>query len=1638
MRDLNRVLNGSTRSPSLRALTLCNISVAALAVCLNLFVSSATYGQLPARVRLPISEFDLPGQEPADDLQRLHSDRRVVRQLDELSLAASRGESAEVRDFIEILRGADPLLMVQRPGSTFAVSVCLAPNGTVAPLMWFIQEPSMSFIPLHRDLVLRIQSFTVEMQGALRQDNAVAEVKLHQILTNNSHSDLIAFLQGYAGTVASLQAHLLLATIHADRGHNLAAEYWLAPLLTNERDPNLRSAAEKLQSKLAFMRQKAKPNSSAAVIDDATTPQGEPKPAVEPPVDDKSPIAVNAQKADATAIGIFSADSPDEGLRATESQADVATEKNVADKESDSGKAAKDRTHSTPIKTPTARYVHWMNSLPLPANVRKRSRELVRESPQLGIVPWSAWQPEIDDRHVYVRTPHLISAYDRHTGKHIWTRTILTEKPYYEAPVDDIPLMPVLMSPNNANKDLNSSEIQLAHRNEIVGRMTSDSERLFAVCQTGEPMAVSPEDRNFRIRQILGRSKNLGLGLWELIAVDKSTGRRMWTQGGQPVEEKLGNELAMFWFAGPPAVSGDDLFQVVEKDATVQFCCLRAATGQLLWKLPLVYPDLDISQDDSRQVLAAQIHVEAGIAFITTTNGWVCCVDTLTRSVLWARRLLNRTDASPLVRSFRTATYLQSSMTPFGQAWRSRPPILASNKLIVTNTGSTSLIFLDPRNGQSLAPVVEPGDSLNPLAMVLRLPRESANSLETLVLYADKDLLVTASAATLRAVSLPDLEPIWTLNARNRAVCPVGPAVRSGYEIFVAMTDGAIDVVNLKNGRLTGSLQHLRPPFSSGGLYPCGNDMISYGPDHLALLSNVPADHTDDPDRLQKAIFLVEIGKLDDARVTLSKVESHALNKDAIRRLRFRIALGTLASKMATQVSDLEEIASLATTPPEIAISQVLRLDFLMKSSPESAGPALIAALETDVAVQKIDIPDVDSIQKLLNRSTTEDPLAISTMKSGAGTRHLPFRAWLLQQLGSTMTNAGDERRKELILSLAGLSDEIVLEIHSRPLAWEYLRRAEAHLAGGTFKEATFQLLMAAADFREDSSSGTEAVQSPFAAQLLSAFDKALEVTEANSEQNTTRLMMLRQLLQVVRFESMNRVISVAVSPPTDLRKDVAERWSSENESPMRMLPVSTVGQAAFRTPTTVPVDTLTDGDLFLRAFHWSLRGSPGTLMCQPIGDSDQSAWELKFSGSETANFQTEDEVCRFGSVLVYQNMTGLSGFSITDHRWLWTRRMPGGTSRRIAAMMNEPFRDFNSTTNIQTMAGFGRRIIGGSPRWICLKTENGMEVIDAFTGNRLWAIDELQATNNIAVSDSALCISSFGMDGSRLNPLDGHTMNFAPSGWFRARSTGKTIRGAGDTLAVWNSKSMVHGALAFQWMRQSIAGCSILDSYKSGPSIAWMHPITDRLIREIPLQNLEYAQFLDSETLAYVTNQQSLCTLNLVTGEFRTLLLTNSQEPIGTTIELSKISVTADAVNYYVYQKSNDMPQVMYGLRAEQVQNEVRAISRRTGQLAWVQPVNDSTLTCFDGAESVMLFIRSSGKPRANAGVIPRLPIQAGQKYVIDAVSRTTGAKRFSYSVVSQYPMPNVQLSHRAGMFDLEAFGNRVRFLPEATTVSP
>lgn len=94
----------------------------------------------------------------------------------------------------------------------------------------------------------------------------------------------------------------------------------------------------------------------------------------------------------------------------------------------------------------------------------------------------------------------------------------------------------------------------------------------------------------------------------------------------------------------------------------MHLACLSADTGELLWRLPLADPNVEIALDPSRQLLAAQTTIKGEMILTTTTTGWIFAVDAMTHAILWTRRLPLIDAETPRPRSFRNPAFQQNRL----------------------------------------------------------------------------------------------------------------------------------------------------------------------------------------------------------------------------------------------------------------------------------------------------------------------------------------------------------------------------------------------------------------------------------------------------------------------------------------------------------------------------------------------------------------------------------------------------------------------------------------------------------------------------------------------------------------------------------------------------------------------------------------------------------------------------------------------------------------------------------------------------------------------------------------------------------------------------------------------------------------
>ncbi|MFM7833124.1 MAG: hypothetical protein ACKPJD_15145, partial [Planctomycetaceae bacterium] len=228
------------------------------------------------------------------------------------------------------------------------------------------------------------------------------------------------------------------------------------------------------------------------------------------------------------------------------------------------------------------RFLQWLELLPLSVGVRRAHQDSIarltdaQRGGERGL-PWISSEPQLDADRIYVKQPDRITAWERATGRHLWSRSL---NPRAAAGRE-----------NQQSAMQSRSGSDLLERHEFLGRVSADAQRLYLVYGVSDGSGMRSVEESLQLRMRLTRSRMEGSAeLWELIAIEKSTGRRLWTAGGEAVEDRFRNELSQAWFFGPPIVSEGRLYQVFERDGLISAGCLDASNGQLLWSVPLVTP----------------------------------------------------------------------------------------------------------------------------------------------------------------------------------------------------------------------------------------------------------------------------------------------------------------------------------------------------------------------------------------------------------------------------------------------------------------------------------------------------------------------------------------------------------------------------------------------------------------------------------------------------------------------------------------------------------------------------------------------------------------------------------------------------------------------------------------------------------------------------------------------------------------------------------------------------------------------------------------------------------------------------------------------------------------------------------------
>lgn len=1265
------------------------------------------------------------------------------------------------------------------------------------------------------------------------------------------------------------------------------------------------------------------------------------------------------------------------------------------------------------------RNIQWTRSLPLHDTARRTLQEYVNTSTAGSTVPWVAFTPISDSNNIFVRSQSTITALDRQSGRTLWTRNLNpNSKPVNQSPWSSRIIQPfpgtVAAPPVSPSRDARTWQL------------TMDAERLYVISADIDVLGQFQTEESLRVRMLIGRDANNREKPQELSAIDKLTGRRLWTAGGEPIEAMFKNPLSQSWFPGLPAIHGPDLCLLVEKEGQISLACLTAKDGSLQWQIPIVFPDTGIDQDVFRKLLAAQLKVHDGILVASTTTGWSFAVDLLTRSLMWARQLAPPQPNAPSGNGrvgFRQPVFRGRTLASTSMLSNRRPelPLVIGDEVLWTLNELPQITVTSLLSGE--------------------IKRRLTAAEAPLVLWADNELLVTASANEISAWQTSDFTLRWRSQLNSKLSVPVGTAVRRLDQLLIPAADGSLQIRNLATGQLADSIPSLRPIQQPGTLTAIDTDLISAGPGYLTVAAARQPTPQPGEDPLEQAAFLLATNQPSEALRVLDTAPRDSLSQELINHLRFRATLCLFATNSTNPAAEIEQLRALAGPPPEQAIAAWLRLsDSRLPQGPERVRQ-LVDALLLPQAVLSVELPDTSKLLETARVGGIENILAPSAVATGLDTLRWPLKSLLLQQLEILLNGPDPEIQNAVLQQLSQISDNALCSLRSARLSGECLSRAEQQLNVAPPTEISLHLLFTAAENIELETQPTVRDDARLRLQLL--FDKAAGRAAENPAYTPFEQDLIANLIRTLAKEVCQPPSFTPAPADNSLTPTPAATaaWQSVAEITWNLIPVNTNGQINLRSAATRNLRTSLASDPVLNSCRWSSQPESGEFIAQPVSNTPDGTWRLRLQSPDQQLLTPDESLLRCGSVVIHRSHNSIAAFSLVDHRWLWSR-----SDFNVSYSISGPttFTDFDIDREGRQIHEQGRRLAGNTNRWLCLLSDSSLEVLDLLTGEQLWHLKSQGLSRNTFACNSAVFTrlidstpasrspsrrsTELILDPTTGRPRPRKTATIPVNGQqdFKLPATARMaalarnlVRSSGNHLVAWDPDSQ-------------------LDETKS---VAWIDALSLETVHNIPIKDFAAAQFLDPALLAVFTTTGNVLLIDLQTAHVQNLEGAGSLPDLPD-LPATEIGAAIDAGNLYLFRIPDPRnaavrPSTFYNVPTTLAQEQLRAIDRQTGKLRWTMPLPKPLYFVFDHSPNpALLALHAEQEAQAANNPIPGLAIPANPQIEVLGLSKFNGHELFRCPVVSQFPVPGLKLTiSDSSRMELEAFGNRVRLRPASAT---
>ena len=1270
------------------------------------------------------------------------------------------------------------------------------------------------------------------------------------------------------------------------------------------------------------------------------------------------------------------------------------------------------RTESRIADLPT--HMQWQYRTLWSPSISGQARSLRESATKAKMTLPSTWDGYSDADGTIKRTKYGVAAVNHATGKSAWEYPVLPPIGSGAKSPTRVIRQPAFFGAVPSTRGGQSGFVsQMFCRNNIKASITADSQRVYFL----DLQPTAPQ------RTIYGSTANTEYGPMDLSALNRESGKRLWTTSPTDFIDVTGERSEACWYFGAPIPMHNRLYCIVEWNAVIRLACLSAETGQLMWTTRLAYPGQSIDKDAVRRLWNATPIPDQGLIWCPTTANWTVCIDELTRSPLWACRLVGKTQkaVSSAMRGRPVAMTLPASLN---HRWHTSVIRKVGDSLIVlpheafeiailnamtgevrsrvdlTRQQPASLIHLDnqrvvvavsrSKNGASQPSVpTYKGMPIRPGLMLPGMPQAPMSANTHLVSY-----------------QVEGANEEWAIELGDDFSVPAGRGLRDGDSLLIPQQSGEISQLEIGTGKIIDSVSGVLPVNGWGSLTAAADGDLFYSSPETLLRIGTNEPERGPLDHREQAIALGEAGRWEDALKTLDQIPAAERDHDSeLHQLQFR-ALRILA--LRSPEDHLEALREASRRPEEQLTADMIEVQTLRRAGKNREaieGIRRILAVYTDLYSYPVPVD--------LRFYPDPPPERGSSVSVG-------LLAWATQTISSlTAALEADDvtALQDLpIPALLGISTPAI-----RPALHAAIKRALS-------RESRLQLIRRSIALAEQGGDDAD----------LSVEAKAIR--SILTESSPGLLQPVSLMLNTFLTESSDAIREALLKEPEVRglpwlsRKQLDEqfvtriseeyqKWIPDEFSAIPVLRTTSVR----RTSRALQVDYR--NDLFLREYQISMHaGEYGRLSGSNRTDGeDKWSVPVPFTGSYSPYTMARDVVWRSGSVLIIKTYRSLSAVSLLDQKTLWHRSE--SSSYSTSSNLQQNFTDFH---RLQTMLPSARNrsqyiVVGTGDTWIAIQKGRRLEMLDLATGYVLWTIDIPTNKNLVVAAEDIVLLTAEGdADPLCLNRLTGEPIEVKDAMELAVR----TITNVGDTLVKWTRPP----------------------EGKGDRKITWLRPLSGEVEREVTLKGLTAFHFVDDRTLAGFSKTGEAGVVDLVTGSitrfrFASEAETSADPPKAATKpaaqpdpnqppkpqlvaqtsskalwDPARVELALDSVNFYVGNRPNSLPTALRysGLPLVPIQHQMRAVSRATGKRVWSVDSEKASVAAFNLQTGGLLV------------VIDHTPVEKQTNAIqgtFRGYNRVTGEKLFAQNLLCPNGLRYASVqTPRPNTLDISVYGQQVR----------